>query len=202
LLSQTCGLPVRTRLRGRVRLVASPVHDLPDCPPGHYYSHFVVRRHDPRDDPCDFAADVLAYNEAVSHSGWAAPQIWAGARGFAFDRVLGTGAHAASGRAVAEGRADIAAIDALSLRLIARHEGYAGGLRIIGRTDPSPAPPYITAMTQDPAPIRAALAAAVGALSVRDREALGLVGLVQLDDKTYHAVPTPASPAAREEATT
>lgn len=196
LLSQTCGLPFRTRLRGRVGLVASPVYDLPDCPAGHYFSYFVTRRDDPRDDPRDFADSVLAYNEAVSHSGWAAPQAWAARRGFAFRHVLGTGAHVHAGRAVVEGRADIAAIDALSLRLVARHEPYGDRLRVIGRTETSPAPPYITALTRDPAPIRAALAASLAALSVADRETLGITALADLAPEAYFAVPNPAPPAA------
>lgn len=195
-LSQTCGLPFRTRLRDRVQFVAAPVFDLPDCPEGHYYSHFVVRADDPRGDPAEYADAVLAYNEAVSQSGWAAPQAWAAARGFAFARVLGTGAHVNAARAVAEGRADIAAIDALSLRIIARHEGYAARLRVIGRTDPSPAMPYITAITRDPAPIRAALGEALAALSGADRAALGLSGLAALAPEDYFAVPNPVAPAA------
>jgi len=195
-LSQTCGLPFRTRLKGRVRLVASPVYDLPDCAPGRYVSDFVVRRDDPRRDPRDYADALLAYNEAGSHSGWAAPAAWARARGFAFARTIRTGAHLGSARAVAEGRADIAAIDALSLRLILRHERFAPGLRVIASTEPSPAPPYITAADRDPAPIRAALRAGLAELSPADRDTLGITGLVALGAEAYFAVPTPAPPAS------
>lgn len=195
-LSQTCGLPFRTRLRGRVRLVATPVYDLPDCAPGQYVSHFVVRRDDPRQDPRDHADGTLAYNEAGSHSGWAAPAGWAQARGFAFARTVRTGAHLDSARAVAEGRADIAAIDALSLRMILRHACFAPGLRVIGSTEASPAPPYITAADRDPAPIRAALRDGLADLSPADRDRLGITGLVELGEEAYFAVPTPAPPAS------
>lgn len=196
ILSQTCGLPYRARLHAKVGLVASPVYDLPDCPDGHYYSVFVARADDPRTDPADFAGSVLAYNEPLSQSGWAAPQAHARARGFAFGPVLRTGAHRLSGLAVAEGRADIAALDALTWLLITRHDAVARDLRAIGRTEPSPGLPYITAAGRDPAPIRAALGQALAALSPRDRATLGLRGVTYLAPESYLALPLPAPPAA------
>ena len=196
ILSQTCGLPYRARLHGRVNLVATPVCALPDCPDGHYCSVFVARADDPRADVRDFAGAVLAYNEPLSQSGWAAPQAFAAAHGLAFGPTLRTGAHALSARAVAEGRADIAALDALTWRMIARHDGFARDLRVIGRTDPTPALPYITAAGRDPAPIRAALSDALAALSARDRDTLGLRGMTRLSEESYLALPIPDPPAA------
>ena len=35
-LSQTCGMPYRNILHGKVQLVGTPNYDLPNCPPGHY----------------------------------------------------------------------------------------------------------------------------------------------------------------------
>jgi len=196
LLSQTCGLPYRSRLYDKVRLVGTPVCDLPGCPPGQYCSVFVVRRDDSRDDPREFAGAVLAYNEALSQSGWAAPQAWAVERGGVFTETLRTGAHANSARAVAEGRADIAALDALSWRFMARTDRFAEGLRVIGRTDPTPALPWITAATRDPAPIRAALSATLAALSPEDRDTLGISGLVEIAPDEYLALPIPVPPAS------
>jgi ABC-type phosphate/phosphonate transport system substrate-binding protein len=196
ILSQTCGLPYRARLHGQVALVASPVYDLPDCPAGHYYSVFVARADDPRATARDFAGAVLAYNEALSQSGWAAPQAYAAAQGFAFGPGLRSGAHRRSAQAVAEGRADIAALDALSWLLMTRHDGFARDLRVIGRTGPSPGLPYITASGRDPAPIRAALSAALAALAPDDRATLGLRGVTYLAPEHYLALPVPAPPAA------
>ncbi|HHC29138.1 MAG TPA: hypothetical protein ENK80_01020, partial [Rhodobacterales bacterium] len=42
LLGVSCGLPLRDRLAGRVRLVGSLVNDLPGCPRGHYFSRIVI----------------------------------------------------------------------------------------------------------------------------------------------------------------
>ncbi len=194
LLSQTCGYPYRTRLHGRVTLVASPVLDLPDCPPGYYYSVLVARADDPRAVPQDYANARFAYNEALSQSGWAAPQTWAAARGFAFSDPLRTGAHRASALAVAEGRADIAALDALSWRIMQQHDAFVANLRVLDHTDPTPALPYITALDRDPATLRQALQTAIAGLCPKDRTTLGLTGLVGIPAQDYLTTPNPAPP--------
>lgn len=194
LLSQTCGYPYRARLHGHVTLVGSPVLDLPDCPPGLYYSVFVARADDPRADPQEFATARLAYNDALSQSGWAAPQTWAAARGFAFSNPIHTGAHRASGMAVADGRADIAALDALSWRLMQAHDPFTAGLRVLTHTDPTPALPYITALGRDAGAVRAALESAILALPDDTRATLGIKGVTHIPAADYLALPNPAPP--------
>lgn len=196
ILSQTCGYPYRTQLRGNVQLVAAPENRLPGCPPGHYNSVLIVRADDPRHSIDAFATARFAYNAGLSQSGWAAPQTHAAMLGFAFTSVVQTGGHAASVQAVAEGRADIAAIDALSWRLIQRHEGDATALRELARTTPTPALPFITAKGQDAPAIAAALAAAIAALTPEARDTIGLYGLAQIADADYLAVPNPPAPPA------
>ncbi len=191
LLAQTCGMPFRTRLHGQVTLVGTPDYDLPDARPGHYYSQIIARH----DDPGGFEAfrdRTLAYNEDLSQSGWAAPRCHANALGFDFSRCLQTGAHRASAEAVAEGRADLAAIDAVTWRLIEAHRpALAESLRIVARTDPTPGLPLITAQGRDPAPLAAAVEAAIAALPDSARETLGLRGFVRMPAEAYLAVPNP-----------
>jgi ABC-type phosphate/phosphonate transport system substrate-binding protein len=194
ILSQTCGYPFRTRLHGKVTLVASPILDLPDCPAGHYYSVLVARADDPRQTPEEFGTAPLAYNDALSQSGWAAPQNWAAARGFAFTNPIRTGAHRASAVAVAEGRADIAALDALTWRLLQAHDPITRHLRVLGRTDPTPALPYITALGHDADRVRDALASAFAALPETARTTLGIKGVIHIPAEAYLAVPNPAPP--------
>ncbi|PVA11300.1 hypothetical protein DC366_06055 [Pelagivirga sediminicola] len=195
ILSQTCGYPYRTRLHAEVQLIGAPDCDLPGCPPGHYNSVFVTRSDDTRTQPAQFADAILAYNEALSQSGWAAPQTHAAAHGFAFSRTLATGGHRASTLAVAEGRADIAAVDAVTWRLIQRHDPHAARLREIGRTAPTtPALPFITGRGQDAPRIRKALADAIAALAPAERDALSLYGVVQIAKAEYRAVPNPPPP--------
>ena len=195
LLAQTCGMPYRTRLHGRVALVATPDHALPGAPPGHYYSVLVTRADEPGEAP-DFLGRTLAFNGQDSQSGWAAPQNHMARQGGRFTRTLHTGAHAESALAVAEGRADIAAIDAVSWRLMTAHRpAVAGRLRVICATDPTPGLPLITAAGRDPAPLARAAAAAIAALDPADRDALGLRGLARIPAEAYLAVPTPPPPS-------
>lgn len=195
LLSQTCGYPYRAKLHGQVTLIGTPDYGLPGCPPGHYCSVFVARANDHRTTPADFAEAPFAYNEPLSQSGWAAPQNHAASQGFTFTNTIQTGGHALSARAVAEGRADIAALDALTWALIQRHDPFATTLREIARTEPTPVLPYITALTRDPGPLFDAISAAIADLSPDDRDTLSLRGLVRLPADAYLAIPNPPPPA-------
>lgn len=196
LLSQTCGFPYRARLHGRVALVATPVWDLPGAPPGQYYSVLVARRDDGRTDLADFAGARLAYNDALSQSGWAAPVAAAHEAGFAFADTVETGAHRASALAVAGGRADIAAIDAVTWRMIRRWDGVASALREIGTTAPTPALPWITATGGPVEALARALAAALADMAADDRDALAIEGATRIDAAAYLAVPIPPPPSA------
>ncbi len=194
-LGQMCNLPYRARFRDRVTLIGAADYGLPDAPAGYYYSVFVVRADDPATDPAACGAARFAYNEGLSHSGWGAPQAWAAARGFAFAASLHTGAHLASARAVADGRADIAAIDAVTWAMLLRWEPAARALRVIGRTDVAPGQSFVTAPGRDPAPYRAAIAAAIAGLSPADKAMLGLRGIAALPVSAYD-LPIPALPEA------
>ena len=193
-LSQTCGYPFRTCLSGRVQLIGAPDCRLPGCPSGYYNSVFVVRAQDARQELSAFAGARFAYNEALSQSGWAAPQTHAASLGFAFTRLVCTGSHAHSVRAVIDGHADIAAIDALSWRLIRKHGAHAAQLREIGCTAPTPALPFITGPGRNAGVIRTALEGAITALAPAQRDTLSLHGLVQVPAAAYHAVPNPPAP--------
>lgn len=123
--------------------------------------------------------------------------------GFFSDRVV-TGSHRASLIAVQAGRADLAAIDCITLAGLRRHAPHLlEGLRVIGHTDLAPGLPLITSRDTSPADL-AALRRALDAVSHhpllaevraalfiggfvaapssawdRIRESLGPVGLVQ-----------------------
>ena len=65
--SQTCGMPYRTQLLGKVQLVGTPDYGLPGCPPGYYASHLIKRQEDSRQTLADFAGDALGENAANQH---------------------------------------------------------------------------------------------------------------------------------------
>lgn len=193
-LSQTCGLPFRTSLCGKVALVGAPIHDLP-CPPGHYYSVIVARVGDPRGDVVEFAGARLAINAWSSQSGWAAIGNTAEALGVSFGEVITTGGHRASARAVAESRADLAAIDAVTWRMIRRWDGFSKKLKEIAETEPTPSLPYITSPGHDAATLFSAIEASIDALGPRDRDCLCLRGITLLPAAAYLAVPVPSAVA-------
>lgn len=194
LLSQTCGLPLRARLHDRVQLVATPDFGHPDCPPGYYNSVLVTRR-DLADRPlAELVKMRIAMNEALSQSGWGALCRFAQDRGLTLARPAATGGHAFSARAVLEGRAELAAIDAQTWRLLLRYEPELGTLAEIARTDPTPALPLITAKGREPEPIFSALQAALAALPAPDRETLGIRGFVRIPLADYMALPIPPNP--------
>ena len=193
-LSQTCGLPYRARLHGRVTMIGTPVFDLP-CTPGYYFSTIVVRTDDPRGTLHDFKGACLAVNDHQSQSGWAAPAEFAMDHGFDFDRVVLTGTHADSARAVAEGQADVAGIDAVTWSLIERFDAAAQNLRVLTTTPPTPALPYIAAKGHDTEDLFNAIISAIDQLPPDDRSLLCLKGLTAIHPDRYLDVPTPDFPA-------
>ena len=137
LLSQTCSLPYRAVLHSDVNIVATPIHPI-SCPAGHYFSVIVVRDDDARGAFKDYRSARLAINSRMSQSGWAVMDKMAQENVFVFKDVTETGSHQASARAVAEGKADIAAIDAVTWTMIRRWDAFSSSLRVLTDTPPSP----------------------------------------------------------------
>lgn len=193
ILSQTCSLPYRTALQDDVAIVATPVHNL-SCPAGSYFSAVVVRADDPRETLKDFGGCQLAINSPVSQSGWAAiDQVAQDAR-ITFAEIIETGAHQDSARAVAEGHADICAIDAVSWTMIERWDPFSKGLRVLLETAPTPALPYICSRFQDAEAVQDALVSAVHELSPDDQEALCLIDMTHVPADYYSVMPIPPAP--------
>ena len=186
-LSQTCGLPYATELYEKVTLLGTPDYGLPGCPPGHYNSVLVTRPSEDR----DWSELTLAINSACSQSGFGAPMNHAARLGTRFGGVLETGAHRNSATAIAEGRADIAAIDAHTWRMITRWDTVADALVEVGRTEPTPGLPLITALRERTDDIHFALSHHLSTLSDADRDVLGIKGLTFISRDKYLAVPVP-----------
>ncbi|WP_128514078.1 phosphate/phosphite/phosphonate ABC transporter substrate-binding protein [Tabrizicola thermarum] len=194
ILSQTCGYPFRARLHDRVTYVGTPDYGVEGCAPGYYRSVFVARAKDPRQDLADFNGAGFAYNDALSQSGWAAPQTHVARLGLSLPPRLQTGGHRLSAAAVAEGRADIAALDAVTFALMQAGDPVVGQLKVVAMTDPTPGLPYITAADRDPQPIFDAVSEAIAALDPADRGHLWLNGFVRLRVEDYLSVPNPPPP--------
>jgi ABC-type phosphate/phosphonate transport system substrate-binding protein len=195
LFAQTCSLPYRALLHPDITLVGTPDYGLPGCPPGYYNSKIIVRVDAAGTQLINFSGTRFAYNGALSQSGWAGPMHHLLQAGIEFSAFVKSGGHHASASAVAEGRADIAGIDALTLMLMGENDpDLVAQLQVIDTTVPTPALPFITASGRDPAPIADAVRTAISGLSDADRQALHLRGLVNIPAADYLAIPTPPGP--------
>ena len=193
-LGQICNLPYRALFRGKVTRIAASDYGLEGCLPGQYRSLFVVRNDDPAMRPEDLAGRPMAYNDALSQSGYGAVASWAVKTGFRLNPAIQTGAHIESVRAVASGKADFATIDAQTFRVLAPTVPETAALRVIGATPASPGMTFITGLENDPAPFREAISAAISGLSAEDAAILGLRGIVTLPDEAYDLqLPPPPS---------
>ena len=168
LLTQTCGYPLMSRLRGEVRVVGRPVYRLPHSADGNHCSVLVVRQDDPRQSLAEFFGSHGLINGEDSNSGMnllrqrLAP-LQRDGRFFADVSV--TGGHRHSLRWLREGRGDLAAIDSVTYDYLARdHSEEVHGLRILTRSAVGPCLPYITALDIDPEPLRRAMNEALQAL--------------------------------------
>jgi ABC-type phosphate/phosphonate transport system substrate-binding protein len=190
-LGQTCGLPLVRELAGRVAVIGALDYALPGCPPGWYRSAVVVRADDPRGSLDAFRGARLAFNGLDSQSGYgsilhhAAPLA---RDGRFFVSAEATGAHVVSATRVADGAADLAAIDFVSWRLYCRFRPEAGRLRVLMLTDPTPGCPLIAAAGTDVAPCRVAVAAAIAGLDAGTHAELGIAGFAALDAADYAVI--------------
>lgn len=200
-LSQTCGLPYRLGLHTRVHLVATPVlirtapKSRPEDPPGYYHSAVIARSASKIETPRDLNATRVAYNEAMSQSGWGALATLAEAQSLTFSGFQETGAHVASVRAVRDGQADIAAIDCLTWHMIERWDPeLCADLKVVWRTPPTPSLPFITADVARVPVLRRALHKAFNALDETEKSTLGWQGIVEIAKSHYLALPAPKAP--------
>ncbi len=151
LLGQTCGYPLVTALRGRVALLATPRYTAPGCDGTLYRSAIVVREHACATSLTDLRGGVCAVNDATSNSGMnvlraEVARLSPHMPRF-FRNVVTTGSHAASVLAVAEGRADVAAIDCVTWAHLQRlRPSHTRGLRQLAWTAATPGLPLITSV--------------------------------------------------------
>ncbi len=148
LFSQTCGYPLTHGFEGRLRPIATPCYGAEGCDGPRYRSAVVVRRTASFDGLESCRGAVCAINSWDSLSGW---QALAGLvtplaeNGRFFGEARLTGGHLASAEAVAAGKADLAAIDAICWAHFRRFRpAVAKELRVLAWTAPAPGLPFVT----------------------------------------------------------
>lgn len=191
LLSQTCGLPYVKGLRGEVTLLGSPVYDLA-CEAGCYYSVIVGHRDYENRGLSDLAAGRVAYNGARSQSGYAAYFQYLADNGYSkfWGELIKSGSHLSSMEMVAEGKADFAAIDAVSFALASRHHSFCNELQSFAETAITPGLPYIASLNfaEQKDQFNSALVEAIDGLSKDVKDDLLLKGFVSRYDGDYDQV--------------
>ncbi|MEO4040668.1 PhnD/SsuA/transferrin family substrate-binding protein [Hoeflea sp. CAU 1731] len=191
-IGQTCGLPYVLGLKNKVQLLGAPAYDIA-CGAGSYYSVIVVHADCPATRLDDLANLRFAYNNAFSQSGFSAFGHTLRKHGRGAETVaeqVCTGSHRASIRSVADGKADIASIDAVSWRLAQRHEPAARMVKVIEKTDPTPGLPYICARDRRLSAdrIHNAVVEAMAGLDEETRDDLLLTGFSPMRPKDYAVI--------------
>ena len=176
-LSQTCGMPFRKKLHPNVALVGTLDHGVAGCPAGYYNSAIIKKR------ACNLPDNPRpAINDLQSQSGYAAlREVLPN-----FKSPIESGAHLKSARMVAEGTADIAAIDAVTWRLIEKYDAFSSQLEVLKFTKPTPALPLITGLYKSEVKTLAnAIAHGLDQTPQAAKDTLGIKGLVHIHSSTY-----------------
>lgn len=161
LISSTCWGPMEFGLQDDVQVIGqSDYHGIEGGAGELYSSAIIARKLDGKENIAPlrtgeailpqsfFRRKTLAFNEHRSLSGYLSLKRdleAAGAGLDLFENCLQTGAHRASVIAVAEGQADVAAIDCKSWKLAQQHEPAAQDLHVIGWTARRKGLPFIRA---------------------------------------------------------
>lgn len=193
LLAQTCGYPYVLHLRGKARLVATPVYTHPGCDGPFKCSVIVVGKDSPFETLEDLRGARAAINEPDSNSGvnlFRAVIAPLARDGRFFSSVIETGGHRASIDAISAGNADVAAIDCVTYGNTLRFDpARLSGIRILAETPRGPGLPFITrasASDEEVAILRRALREAAVAPSLAAvRDTLSLAGFAELSDADY-----------------
>lgn len=195
LLSQTCGFPL-VEFLPQVQLVGTLNYSAPGCNGPYYRSFLLVRAEDSHATLADFRGRTVAFNSTDSQSGFnslralIAPLAESGT--FFGDR-LETGGHRYSLAAVQQGRADIAAIDCVTLELLRRYVPQeVEGLSIIGETAAAPGLPLITSASTSPDVVTILRQAIAQTIAATENQALCekllISGFTVLPREEYQAI--------------
>ena len=196
LLAQACGWPLVSQLADEVAVVGTFDYDVPGAAGGRYQSVLIGRSASTLDDLRVRPAAVAAINSTESLSGWVSLQCaWGGVP----PSIVEAGSHLGSVRAVAEGRADIASIDAVTWALISSLDPVlVSELSVLGAGPVVPCLPLVVPLRHrgQVDALRVAFTLAVAdPNAVEACTALRIRGFVPLDLDDYQSLLTLLPPA-------
>lgn len=193
LLSQTCGFPLVESLP-EVQLVGTFSYRAPGCDGFRYRSFLLAREEHSGLHLTSFRHRRLAFNSTDSQSGYNSLRALVAPlaeNGKFFSGALATGSHLESLLYVQHHKADIAAIDCVTLELLRRTDPErVSGLVVVGQTAAVPGLPLITSAQTSPEH----LAMLRQALHEVSREAVSKPLLIE----SFTEVPRPAYEVIRQ----
>jgi ABC-type phosphate/phosphonate transport system substrate-binding protein len=192
-LAQTCGYPYVSHLKGKVRLVATPVFEFAGGEGTERVSFIIVPEGSKAQSLDDLRGKVAAVNDWGSNSGmnlFRAAVMPLARDGKFFSEIRITGGHLPSIKAVQDGEADVAAIDTVTWGMLAKHAPeMLKGVRILADSPSGPGLPYITRLDAPDAEVdalRKAITETIADPAYADAvSALGLKRIEILGDEDY-----------------
>jgi len=196
LFSQTCGYPLETIYRGQAIRLGVPCYDAPGCDGPTHCGLFIVPADSTAKTVADLAGGTFLLNSRHSNSGMNLPrralaELAAGKPFFA--RVIETGSQPGNLDRIARGEADATSVDCVTYAFWSRHRpALARGTRVLARTPPSPAIPFVTSIATAPETV-ALLCSALERIAREPRFATLRAGLlikdiVAVPDERYRAL--------------
>ena len=180
-LGQCCGPDLFQDDAMNVLPFAAPVVSAYEVAPGYYFSHIVTGKSGVTGKSTELNSPRVVINSRTSHSGYTAAKLWLDARGIEDYTIYESGSHYDSVRELQAGRADIAAIDALSWRFL-----DARGLKILDNSEPALAPPFI-AGCESTIPVDL-MRPMLDRAFKRHGKSLGITGLVPITKSDYRRI--------------
>ncbi len=183
LLSQSCGADVMGRYSAELTLLATPRYSAPGCEGCLYSSEVLVAADSPVTELADLHGAVCVVNSHESHSGASALRDLLAPlsrEGRFFSRIVVSGSHPASIAAVAEGEADVASIDCVTLGLVERYRPRClEGTRRLCRSASAPGIPFVTRAESSEDLIRELRRALLGAFEEPEVRAAGAAVFIE-----------------------
>ena len=196
LFTQTCGYPLETIFAGQAIRLGTPCYDAPGCDGPTHCGFFIVPEGSKAEELADLRDRVFLFNSRHSNSGMNLPRraladIAEGRRFFA--EVVETGSHPGNLDHIARGEADATVVDNMTYAFWVKYRPEAAArVRVLARTPPSPAIPFVTSVATPPATVeilRAALHALARESRYRDVMAgLLLADVVDVPDAPYRGL--------------
>jgi len=184
LFSQTCGYPLETIFSGQAARLGTPCYDAPSCDGASHCGLFVVPAGSKVRELRDLRGSTFLLNHRHSNSGMNLPRRAlaeiAGGRPL-FAKVIETGSHPGNLDSIARAEADATAVDCVTFAFWSHYRPDAARqVRILARTPPSPAIPFVTS-TATPTATVEVLRAALRELAHNPRYAKARRGLLVTD---------------------